>query len=63
MSELKTPPPTYSTVGSAPPDTANRFYGWWIVLIGTAILFVSSGIGFYGHRVILDPLRTLHGWS
>ena len=22
-----------------------------------------SGIGFYGHGVILDPLRTLHGWS
>ena len=39
------------------------FYGWWIVAAGTAILFVSSGIGFYGHGVILDPLRTLHGWS
>jgi MFS family permease len=39
------------------------FYGWWIVVAGTAILFVSSGIGFYGHGVILDPLRTLHGWS
>ena len=31
--------------------------------MGTAILFVSSGIGFYGHGVILDPLRSLHGWS
>src|SRR5210317_762991 len=39
------------------------FYGWWIVAAGTAVLFVSSGIGFYGHGVILDPLRTLHGWS
>ena len=29
---------------------------------GTLILSVSSGIGFYGHGVILDPLRTLHGW-
>jgi MFS family permease len=44
----------------APP---RLFYGWWIVVAGTAILFVSSGIGFYGHGVILDPLRTLHGWS
>ena len=33
------------------------------MLAGTAILFVSSGIGFYGHGVILDPLRELHGWS
>jgi MFS family permease len=47
-----------------PPSTASRiFYGWWIVLAGTFILFVASGIGFYGHGVILDPLRILHGWS
>ncbi len=39
------------------------FYGWWIVVAGTAVLCVSSGIGFYGHGVILDPLRALHGWS
>jgi MFS family permease len=48
---------------SLPPSTSGTFYGWWIVLAGTVILFVSSGIGFYGHGVILDPLRGLHGWS
>lgn len=42
---------------------ARQFYGWWIVAAGTLVLFVSSGIGFYGHGVILDPLRNLHGWS
>ncbi|MFH1154752.1 MAG: MFS transporter [Pseudomonadota bacterium] len=42
---------------------AGRFYGWWIVFAGSFILFVSSGIGFYGHGVILDPLRAIHGWS
>lgn len=48
-----------------PADSAagNQFYGWWIVLASTAILFVSSGIGFYGHGVILDPLSSQHGWS
>ena len=46
------------------PTLANRpFYGWRIVLGGTAILFVSSGIGFYGHGAILDPLRAHYGWS
>ena len=41
----------------------DSFYGWWIVAAGAIILFVSSGIGFYGHGVILDPLRSVHGWS
>jgi MFS family permease len=53
---------------TSPEDAASAsrprpFYGWWIVLAGTAVLFVSSGIGFYSHGVILDPLRNLHGWS
>ena len=47
---------------TAHPSTPEKFYGWWIVFAGTLILSVSSGIGFYGHGVILDPLRTLHGW-
>ena len=41
----------------------NRFYGWWIVFAGSTILFTASGIGFYCHSVILDPLRAQHAWS
>lgn len=41
----------------------NRFYGWWIVFAGSIIFFITSGIGFYSHSVILDPLRELHNWS
>ena len=63
MSELKASPRLNSQKGPTAPNTAKIFYGWWIVLASTAILFVSSGIGFYGHGVILDPLRNLHGWS
>jgi len=53
---------TESPRDTAPPSKPKAFYGWWIVLAGTLILSVSSGIGFYGHGVILDPLRALHGW-
>jgi MFS family permease len=63
MAEIKTAPLPHSKEDTALTDTGRNFYGWWIVLAGTVILFVSSGIGFYGHGVILDPLRTLHGWS
>ncbi len=44
-------------------STEKKFYGWWIVAAGSIILFISSGIGFYCHSVILDPLRNLHAWS
>lgn len=41
----------------------NGFYGWWIVFAGSIILFTTSGIGFYSHSVILDPMGQLHAWS
>ena len=39
------------------------FYGWWIGLAGILILTISSGLGFYGQGVLLDPLCHAHGWS
>ena len=55
--------PITATMTKHTPFSRGGFYGWWIILGGTAILFVSSGIGFYGHGVILDPLRAQYGWS
>jgi sugar phosphate permease len=61
MSEPTSPAAAQSQ--RTPASHPKVFYGWWIVLGCTAILFVSSGIGFYGHGVILDPLRERYGWS
>lgn len=55
--------PTADVKKSVPGSPERFFYGWWMVVAGIAILFVSSGIGFYCHGVILDPLRAQHGWS
>jgi len=63
MSDFKKSPPFDPPQDPVLPTTEKKFYGWWIVLVSTAILFVSSGIGFYGHGVILDPLSSMHGWS
>ena len=52
-----------NSTATAISGTSSRFYGWWIVFAGCIILFVSSGIAFYGQGVILDPLRNAHGWS
>jgi MFS family permease len=60
--ELDLTPPAETRQDSRQPAQPKAFYGWWIVFAGTLILSVSSGIGFYGHGVFLDPLRTLHGW-
>jgi MFS family permease len=60
--DLHAAPLAESQQDSAHPSKSKAFYGWWIVFAGTLILSVSSGIGFYGHGVFLDPLRTLHGW-
>ena len=45
------------------PPAGKIFYGWWIVAAGVIILFASSGVGFYCHGVILDPLGSKYGWS
>lgn len=60
---MPAPPNSTSSGDDASASRTRPFYGWWIVLAGTAVLFVSSGIGFYSHGVILDPLRNLQGWS
>jgi MFS family permease len=63
MTDPKASPIIGSPPDPVPPTTTKPFYGWWIALVSTIILFVSSGIGFYGQGVILDPLTAKHGWS
>jgi MFS family permease len=46
-----------------PPEPSSAFWGWRMVLAGTAVMIVSSGVGFYGHSVLLDPLQNAHHWS
>ena len=60
MTEIKTEHSGHKNIshdGSEP----KIFYGWWIVLTGTVIFIVSSGIGYYGHGVFL--LMSLTNWS
>lgn len=45
------------------PGQSRIFYGWWIVLVATWISVITSGIGFYCHGVILDPIQNRFGWS
>ena len=47
---------------AAVPGTKTIFYGWWIVGAALAVNIVCSGIGFYAHGVLMDPLREQYGW-
>jgi MFS family permease len=62
---MPSPPsvPTSSGPPLSPPLHKGVFYGWWIALGGMAILTLTSGIAFYGHALILDPLAMEFGWS
>jgi len=57
------PDPPSSQSGSIPAGQGKIFYGWWIALGGMLIMTLSSGIGFFGHALILDPMRATFGWS
>ena len=39
------------------------YYGWYIALSCALLMFVSSGVGYYGLAVFLKPLQEAHGWS
>ncbi|MFN0092375.1 MAG: MFS transporter, partial [Acidimicrobiales bacterium] len=39
------------------------FYGWYVALACTAMMFVIVGVGYYGLAVFLRPLQQEHGWS
>ncbi|RJP15567.1 MAG: MFS transporter [Candidatus Abyssobacteria bacterium SURF_5] len=39
------------------------FYGWWIVLVSSFVIFFGTGIGFYSFGVFVKPLEASFGWS
>jgi MFS family permease len=39
------------------------FYGWWVVLACTVMMYVTVGVGYYGLAVFLRPLQKEHDWS
>jgi sugar phosphate permease len=39
------------------------FYGWWVVIATGAIIFLTSGVYFYGFSTLVDPFEEDFGWS
>lgn len=39
------------------------FYGWYVAVACSALMFVGVGVGYYGLPVFLKPLKDDHGWT
>jgi MFS family permease len=39
------------------------FYGWYIAIACSVLMFVGVGVGYYGLPIFLEPLKDEHGWS
>ncbi|MGF1595751.1 MAG: MFS transporter [Acidimicrobiales bacterium] len=39
------------------------FYGWYVALACTVMMYVTVGVSYYGLSLFLSPLREEHGWS
>jgi sugar phosphate permease len=39
------------------------FYGWWVAVACTVMMYVTVGVSYYGLSLFLKPLRDEHGWS
>jgi len=39
------------------------FYGWYIAIACSLLMFVGVGVGYYGLPIFLQPLKEEHGWT
>ena len=54
---------TQATAGRGGVRQPRIFYGWWIVLAGTAMLTLMATFSYYGMGVFFEPMRAHFGWS
>ncbi len=40
-----------------------RFYGWYVAIACTVMMYVTVGVSYYGLSLFLRPLREEHNWS
>ncbi len=39
------------------------FFGWWVVFVSAALIFLTGGTFFYGFSVLFNPIVNEFGWS
>ncbi|MBI2912869.1 MAG: MFS transporter [Chloroflexi bacterium] len=50
-------------IGTLVSTRAGLFFGWWVVFVSAAIVFLTGGTFFYGFGALFNPLVQEFGWS
>ncbi len=50
-------------IATALSDRTGYFFGWWVVFVSAAIVFLTGGTFFYGFGALFNPIVNEFGWS
>jgi sugar phosphate permease len=51
------------SIGTLVASRTGIFFGWWVVFVAAAVIFLTGGTFFYGFSVMFDPIVDEFGWS
>ena len=51
------------SIGTLVASRTGFFFGWWVVFVAAAVIFLTGGTFFYGFSVLFGPIVDEFGWS
>ncbi len=51
------------SIGTLVASRTGIFFGWWVVFVSAALIFLTGGTFFYGFSVLFNPFVNEFGWS
>jgi MFS family permease len=51
------------SIGTLVASRTGIFFGWWVVFVSAALIFLTGGTFFYGFSVLFNPIVNEFGWS
>ena len=51
------------SIGTLVASRTGFFFGWWVVFVSAAVIFLTGGTFFYGFSVLFGPIVDEFGWS
>jgi OFA family oxalate/formate antiporter-like MFS transporter len=51
------------SIGTLVASRTGIFFGWWVVFVSAALIFLTGGTFFYGFSILFNPIVNEFGWS